>query len=145
MSNEDVNFFSISYPAWCLFHRKFLRTATGKDVSDDVYTGYYNTVYVVLVLLFLFVSYCARITQLFPSGLDKLRKDGHAWLSTFAQSRLLNYKKKALGNLFPNYWALVYTLTMAIYCISKAAADLYSSMLWEVGSALVKSIGLCSY
>lgn len=131
--------FSYDYPAWCLFHRKFLRTATGKGygyTEEDDWAGYYNTDYVALVLLFLCASYGARVIQLFPSGMDKLRESCHARLSTFAQGQLLEYKTRALGNTFRTYWALVYTLTLGIYCIVKAAVDLYSSMLWEVCSAL---------
>ena len=113
--------------------------------QGNIWTTYYNTDYIALVLVFLCVSYGVRVVRLFPSGLDKLLKNGHARLSTFAQSWLLKHRNRSLGNLFPNYWALVYTLTMAIYCISKAAADLYSSMLWEVCLAPTKSIGRYSY
>ena len=112
--------FSYDYPAWCLFHRKLLRNAYPEDDDGIVY----NTNYIVLVLLFLFVSYGARVIQLFPSGLDRLRRNAHTRLGTFARSRLLKYKNRALGISFRTYWALVYTLTMAIYCIFKAAADL---------------------
>ena len=131
--------FSYDYPAWCLFHPKLLRTATGKGdghPEGDDWTGYYDTDYVALVLIFLCVSYGARVVQLFPSGMDRLRETFHARLSTFAQGRLLKYKTRALGTNFRTFWASVYTLTLAIYCIFKAAVDLYSSMLWEVCSAL---------
>ncbi len=140
--------FSADYPAWCLFHRKLLETATGYEIDynvGDAWTGYYNIDYVALALLFLFVSYGARVIQLFPSSLDKLLRNGHAWLSMSARNWLLKFKERALGKSFRSYWALVYTLILAIYCILKAAADLYSSMLWEVCSALTKSIGPHSY
>ena len=127
--------FTYDYPAWCLFHQDLMKTAIDQDNGEEHWSRYYNTAYVTLVLVFLLVSYCARIIQLFPSGLDKMRKNGLARLSTFAQTRLLNYKDKALGNKFRTYWASVYTLTLAIYCVLKAALDLYSSMLWEVCSA----------
>ena len=125
--------------------------AAATAAGNDDWAGYYNTDYVVAVLLFLFVSYCARIIQLFPSGLDKIRKIGHARLSTFTQSWLLKFKNGASGELYCHDWAVVFTLTvvytliMPIYCIFKAATDLYSSMLWEVCSALAKSIGRYSY
>ena len=128
--------FSFDYPAWCLFHPTLLRTATNdyplRDGSD--WTGYYNAVYVAVVLLLLSVSYGARVIQLFPSIMDKIRQKGRARLSDFAHSRLLEYKNRALGNTFRTYWASVYTLALATYCILKAATDLYSSMLWEVCS-----------
>ena len=121
LGDEDYTY---DYPAWCLFHRQFLGP-------------YYNTDYVVLTLLFLCVSYGARVIQLFPSsGLDTIREKSHDRLSRFAQDRLLKYKTRALESFFRTYWASVYTLTLAVYCIFKAAADLYSSMLWEVCSAL---------
>ena len=130
--------FSYDYPAWCLFHPTLLRTATNDDPYRDGsdWTGYYNSVYVAVVLLLLSVSYGTRIIQLFPSILDKIRQNVRAWLSDFAQSRLLEYKNKALGNTFRTFWAFVYTLALATYCILKAAADLYSSVFWEVCSAL---------
>ena len=143
--------FSDDYPAWCLFHREFLKTATGElfagtyDGVGDAWHDYYNSAYVALVLLFLFVSYGVRVIQLFPSILDKIRKNVRGWLSDFAQRRLLEYNNKALGNKFRTYWASVYTLALATYCILKAAADLYSSMLWEVCSAPAKSIARYSY
>lgn len=137
--------FTYDYPAWCLFHPNLLGKAIDQDNFKGNYKPYYNSSYVAFVLIFLLVSYCARIIQLFPSGLDKRRKNGHARLSTFAQARLRNYKNRALGNLFGYYWASVYTLTMAICCIFKAAADLYSSMLWEVCSPLAKPVGRYSY
>lgn len=139
--------FSYDYPAWCLFHRTLMGTAKGGvDGNNDDWTDrYYNRDYVVLVLLFLFVSYCARIVQLFPARLDELRDIGNDWLREFAQRWWLKYKNRALGVPSRNYWALVYTLAMAIYCIFKAAADLYSSMLWEVCSTLAKSFGRYSY
>ncbi len=129
--------FSFDYPAWCLFHPTLMRTATNDSTHRDGsnWSGYYNTVYVAIVLLLLSVSYGARVIQLFPSILDKIRQNGRARLSDFAQGRLQKYKNRALGNKFRTYWASVYTLTLAIYCILKAAADLYSSMLWEVCSA----------
>ena len=140
------NFFSYDYPAWCLFHHKLMRKYHPTIDIDDNRPLYYNKVYVVLVLLFLFVSYCSRIIQLFPSsGLDESRKSGYVWLSTLARDWLLKCKNRALGDSYRNCWALVYTLTMTIYCIFKAAADLYSSMLWEVCSALAKPFGRYSY
>ena len=151
LGNDNLSY---DYPAWCLFHPALLDKATGGLLINhtefnenlplyfegDDWTEYHNTVYVALILLYLFVSYSTRIVQLFPFGLDELRKTGHEKLSAFAQKWLLNYKKKALGNKFRTYWASVYTLTMAIYCIFKATADLYSSMLWEVCSPLAKSV-----
>ncbi|KAK0507020.1 hypothetical protein JMJ35_010478 [Cladonia borealis] len=126
--------FSYDYPAWCLFHPTLLRTATNDDPYRDGsdWTGYYNSVYVAVVLLLLSVSYGTRMIQLFPSILDKIRQNVRAWLRDFAQSRLLEYKNKALGNTFRTFWAFVYTLALATYCILKAAADLYSSMFWEI-------------
>ena len=134
--------FTYDYPALCLFNPDVLRLAGDQD-NYGANEGYnnYNSAYVTLVLLLLFVSYCARVVQLFPSGLAERRKSCHDWLSKFMRTRLLKYKKRALGKVFRNYWALVYTLTMAFYCIFKAAADLYSSMLWEVCSPLAKSVG----
>ena len=128
--------FTPDYPAWCLFHGKLLMTASDKDIPGPAPARYYNTYYVALVLLFLFVSYSARVIQLYPFGLDKLLRNSRTRLSTFMQNLLLKYKERASGNSFGTYWALVYTLTLAVYCILKAAADLYSSMLWEVCSAL---------
>ena len=139
--------FSFDYPAWCLFHPTLLRTATNDDPNRDGsdWSGYYNSVYVAVVLLLLSVSYGARIIQLFPSILDKIRQNVRARLSDFAQSRLLEYKNKALGNTFCTFWASVYMLALATYCILKAAADLYSSMLWEVCSSLPIPSGRYSY
>ena len=128
LGNNDYSF---DYPAWCLFHKRLLTSTNSDDESP-----YYNTDYVVLTLLFLCVSYGARVIQLFPSGLDELNKNGRALLSKFAQDRLVALKTRALGSFCRTYWASVYILTLAFYCIFKAAADLYSSMLWEVCSAL---------
>ena len=132
------NDFSYDYPAWCLFHRKLMEKYPAYPLVVNT-PLYYNKVYVVLVLLFLFVSYCSRIIQL---GLDELR---YVWLSTLARNWLLKCKNRALGDSYRNCWALVYTLTMAIYCIFKASVNLYSSMLWEVCSALANSFGRYLY
>ena len=128
--------FSYDYPAWCLFHPGLLRTTYGGEPTGEPWSGYYNTIYVVLAIIFLYVSYVARVIQLFPSGLDKMRRKGHEGLGNFARGRLLDYKTRASGSSLPTYWASVYTFALAIYCIFKAAADLYSSMLWEVCSTL---------
>ena len=137
------NDLSYDYPAWCLFHRKLLRTTdqghsegNGQTTEGDDWTGYYNTVYVVLVLFFLCVSYGVRVILLFPFGLHEICKKGHARLRTFARGRLREYKTRAERSFFGTYWASMHTLTLAVYCISKAAVDLYSSMLWEVCSIL---------
>ena len=146
LGDEDLTY---DYPAWCLFHRTLMQSANDTDPYDggDDYkeSQYYNKDYVVLVLIFLFVSYCVRIVQLFPRGSKESRKSGRDRLSDFAQKRLLKYKNSASGDSYRDYWALVYILSMAIYCILKAAADLYSSMLWEVCSALAKSYGRYLY
>ena len=162
------NDFTYDYPAWCLFHRTQLKMATGGHVVNGTYHlvgdewgqyHYYNSAYVVLVLPFLLVSYGTRIIQLFPfesdgltstlDGLpskpDGLRKKVHNWLSVLVQSWLLKHKNKALDQSSANYWALVYTLSMAFYCIFRAAVDLYSSMLWEVCSPLANSVGQYLY
>ena len=131
--------FTLNYPAWCLFHPNLMRTATN-NISPyrdgDNWTGFYNAGYVAVLLLLLSVSYGARVIQLFPSILDKIRQNTRARVSTFARGRLLAYKIRALGSIFRIYWASVYILSLAMYCIFKAAADLYSSMLWEVCLAL---------
>ena len=128
--------FSFDYPAWCLFHPTLLRTATNNPAYrvGSYWSDYYNMVYIVAALLLLHVSYGVRVVQLFPSISDKIRQNVRARLSDFAQRRLLEYKNKASGNMFRIYWASVYTLALATYCILKAAVDLYSSMLWEVCS-----------
>lgn len=97
--------FSYDYPAWCLFHPTLLRTATNSypQREGSQWSGYYNTGYVAVVLLLLYVSYGARVIQLFPSILDKIHRNGHAPLSDFAHSRLLEYKNRALGKTFRTY------------------------------------------
>ena len=127
---------SYDFPAWCLFHSNY----KGTD-----WPAYHNTTYVVLVIVYLFVSYSVRIVQLFPSVFDNSLGYCHDRLSNFAQNRLQDYRNRALNNSFPKYWASIYTLTMAIHCILKATRDLYSSMLWEVCLPLAKSVRRYSY
>ena len=96
---------------------------------------YYNNVYVAITQSFLGVSYATRLIQLVPTGCDWMRSTLRAIPSNFFKRMLLVLRDKAIYSprmLYKTFWVLTYRLLLSVYCLLKAIADLYGSVLWEV-------------
>ena len=128
-----IESFSLSYPAWCLFHANFVEEPGGrKSQFGDLY---YNNVYIVITQSFLGVSYATRLILLFPTGCNWMRSTVRATPSNFFKRVLLMLRDKAIHSprtLCKTLWVLTYRLLLSVYCLLKATADLYGSVLWEV-------------
>lgn len=128
-----IQSFSLSYPAWCLFHPNLMEEpGDRKSQFGDLY---YNNVYVVATQSFLAVSYATRLIHLLPSGSNWMRSTFRATPSNLFKRMLLLLRDKAIHSprtLCKIFWVLTYRLLLSVYCLLKATADLYGSVLWEV-------------
>ena len=125
--------FSLSYPAWCVYHPNLVREPFGKKSQfGDLY---YNNMYIAITLSYLSVSYATRFTQLFPKGRNWMRSTLRATPSNFFKRILLTLRGKAIHSprtLYKTFWVFTYRLVLSVYCLLKATVDLYGSVLWEV-------------
>ena len=125
--------FSLSYPAWCLYHPNLMEEpGDRKSLYGDLY---YNNTYVAITQSFLGVSYATRLIQISPTGYNWMRSTPRATLSNFFKRMLLMLRDKAIHSprlLCKTFWVLTYRLLLSVYCLLKAIADLYGSVLWEV-------------
>ena len=124
---------SLSYPTWCLYHPSATEEpGDRKSLFGDLY---YNNVYVVITQTYLVISYATRLIQLFPTGCDWVRSTLRATTSNFFKRHLLLLRDKAIHSprtLCKTFWILMYRSLLSVYCLLKATADLYGSVLWEV-------------
>ena len=124
---------SLSYPAWCLYHINLMEEPGDmKSLYGDVY---YNNTYVAITQSFLGVSYATRLIQLVPTGCNWVRSTFRAIPSIYFKRMLLLLRDKAIRSprtFCKIFWVLTYRLLLSLYCLLKAMADLYGSVLWEV-------------
>ena len=128
-----IETFSLSYPAWCLYHPNFIEEAG--DKKSQFGDLYYINVYIAVTLSFLGVSGATRLIQLFPTGCCWMRSTLRATPSNIFKRMLLLLRDKAFNppsTLYKTFWVLTYRLLLSVYCLLKAIADLYGSVLWEV-------------
>ncbi len=112
-----------SYPAWCLYHQYNSGTAD------------YNSWYIGITFSFLSISYMTRVVQLFPVATKVANHWSKVWPSKRLELCLKWMERRALrssSKMMRIVWALVYRLLLSIWCVLKATAGLWSSMLWEV-------------
>ena len=128
-----IETFSLSYPAWCLYHPNHMEEpGDRKSQYGDLY---YNNGYVAITQSFLGVSYATRLIQLVPTGCIWMPSTLRAIPSNFLKRMLLTLRNKAIHSprmLCKIFWVLTYRLLLSVYCLLKAIADLYGSVLWEV-------------
>ncbi len=124
---------SLSYPAWCLYHPNLMEEpGNRKSFYGNLY---YNNNYVAVTESFLGVSYATRLIQLFPTGHTWMRTTFRATPSNLFKRMLLTFRDKAIHSprkLCKTFWVFAYKLLLSVYCLLKAIADLYGSVLWEV-------------
>lgn len=124
---------SLSYPAWCLYHPNLVEEpGNRKSFYGDLY---YHNNYVAITESFLSVSYVTRLIQLFPTGHSWMRTTLRATPSNLFKRMLLMLRGKAIHSRRKScktFWVFAYKLLLSVYCLLKATADLYASMLWEV-------------
>ena len=127
MQDADADFL----PALCLYHPSRIR-----DVSDDPSpTGQYDGSYIAICLTFLGISYLSRIILLYPTTSKWMRKTFRKRPSSVIQHILVQLETKKLRAYFLSEKMLLHgicTMVLSVYCLLKAAADFYSSILWEV-------------
>ena len=117
-----------SFPALCLFRPNKSASAKGK--------GSYNGWYIGVTSSFLVFSYLSRVIQLLPATMDT----AHDWFRVRPRQRFqawlqsVNYREtRSTSNVSKALLATLHRLIRSTWCILEAMADLWSSLLWEVG------------
>ncbi len=125
--------FSLSYPAWCLYHPNLMEEpGDRKSLFGDLY---YNSTYIAVTVSFLGVSYATRLIQLYPTGCNWMRSALRTIPSNVFKRMLLMLRDRAIHSprtLRKTFWVLTHRLLLSVYCLLKATADLFGSVLWEV-------------
>ena len=126
--NNSTSELQLGYPAQCFFH-------PDRPLHDQGYNG----TYVSLALGLLVFSYVIRVPQLFTGSSGTMRK----FFRTRSSKLLKDFRSRASDRAvvapeksMKNFWAFMSKSIYFIYCLLKAAMDLYSSLLWEVGFML---------
>ena len=125
----DPQFLIPSVPAQCLYHRKVLEEDKFPSMAS------YNILYVAVTMAFLGSAYLTRIILLFQGASEALRKFLRIWPSEISKRVLakLRHQRSANSRTFipKASCTVLYTVAMSLYCLMKAAADFYTSTLWE--------------
>ena len=143
LGSTGYNFAPSWLPAQCLL------THSGAIFDVVAASGFrdgYNSLYMVILMVFLSSSYLSRVVQLFPSAPPVMRKFFRTSPSNILQGRMVSLRDRARSSPTKSstlLWSMGYRLLSSIYCILKAAADLYGSLLWEVRQQLAPFM-LCS-
>ena len=115
----EVNTASIA--AWCLFQTNSIKNETNSP---------YNWLYMWIVLSYLTVSYLSRAIKLLPQS-TSWRTRFLRRISNLARAWLRDLRKQALdSNILPRL--IAHNLLLSVYCLGKAAVDLYESIAMEV-------------
>ena len=135
-------------PAQCFLTHHFRNYVYAETYSilESGLTYKYNTVYMVIVMTFLSSSYLIRVVQLFPSAPPVMRSFFRTRPSNIFQNWLIIWRDHAICSstkLSILFWYIGHRLLLSIYCILKAAYDLYGSLLWEVRILMAPFI-MCS-
>ena len=125
----------LEWPAQCLLTHNFGIPVSTSEVSFSG-TYRYDSLYTAIVLCFLSFSYLSRVVQLFASAQMFIRKyfrllpsnRTRGWLDSVRDRATASSTKRTRAT-----WLLVHRLLISLYFFSKAVADVYGSMLWEVG------------
>ena len=122
------------WPAMCLLTHNF-ENLEG-EFDKWLFRDYeYNSLYMVIILCFLILSYVSRVVQLFPSIQPNMRNWFRSRPSNAIGNCMTSLKDRATASsrkATSKFWTLAHGLLMSFYCLSEAVADLYGSLLWEV-------------
>lgn len=130
-----------NFPAWCLYHPQLAET----------YLFSYNTTYIVIAMCILTVSFLTRVILLSQRASVKMKGAFRTYPSNILKSLSAGLKNRSdqspshdSSTLFVRslsakglhfFWLAMHIVIFSFYCLLKAAADLYGSMLWEVCSS----------
>lgn len=120
-------------PSWCFYH----------EVGRIAH--YHNTGLTTIVLFFLGFSYLSKVLQLFNTTQQRAHKYLRTRPSEIFRAGLGSIRHRAIQLLAKSskiFWAIINEIPLSIYCILKAAADLYGSLLWEVSLQQILSVAL---
>ena len=122
-----------SRPALCLL--KGREDSLADDISSYGSPASYDVLYTTMILVFLVVSYGTRVVQLFPlsqkTASRLLRDPPKAFFTRWLNSS--QRRTEASSTKFASsFWSVVHKSLLSIFCLGKAAFDLYGSLLWEV-------------
>lgn len=142
-----------TFPAWCLYHRE----AMHKYGQERGGTDSFSSAYVLVVLLYLGLSYLSRLLGLFPDVSETLQPV----FSLLARSTILGILRKKVRDKAIRrtsdetwetttlgiedrgssqsrraqiFWILLYRATLSVVHVGQAVKDLYLSVISEVGS-----------
>lgn len=122
------------WPAQCLLAHSFTSLEEPFGKAHWGSNGY-DSIYMAIILCFLSLSYLGRVVQLFPSTQTTLRSIFRLRPSNAIQKWLASSRDRATTSSRKStrkFWLLAHWLLLSLYCLSKAVADLYGSLLWEV-------------
>lgn len=125
-------------PAQCLYHPDLMSQFAGGNAGSTIYptsNGLHDRPIIGLTMTFLIISYLSRIIQLFPAALDKTRDTFRTRPSKALKGLLATLKTRASlssKRSTRTFWVITFKLVMSIFCLLKAAFDVYGSSLWEV-------------
>ena len=122
------------WPAMCILTHDFVNLENEWD--KWIFRDYaYNSLYMAIMLCFLSFSYLSRVVQLFPSIQPTMRNFFRSRPSSAFRKYLVSLRNRATKSprkSTSKFWLLAHWLLLSLYCLSKAVADLYGSLLWEV-------------
>ena len=111
-------------PAWCLYQSDVLWSPEGAAPG-------YDWLYIVILVGYLIFSYLSRAIQISPWLTD--------WIRTNISTRPADVCIKRLDRLSARAFSsgklsrvFIHNLLLSLYCVLKATADLYNSILFEV-------------
>ena len=130
---------TLAVPALCLFSTAGYTQASSSPSVAQYDSGYslapINSLFILLSLLFLLVSYVSRVVKLF----DSTSSIAKFWLRTRPGNsqktsilRLLKRSEQSKGNIFPKLLVLLAAIDMTFYVVLKVIYEIGESMMWEV-------------
>ena len=148
-SNVDITF-----PAWCLYHREIMH----EYWKEHGVTGSFSHAYVLIVLLYLGLSYLSRLLSLFQGVSKPFRAGLRHWPDVISWGTWREkVRDKAIRRTFNGtrenatsgnrsvenpgssqwrrsqiLWILLYRASLSVSYVGQVVKDLYRSVIWEV-------------
>lgn len=123
-----------NWPAQCFLTHNFANLEGPFEVAYWGTYGY-DSLYMAITLCLLGFSYLSRVVQVFPSTQAFMQNLFRSRPSNGMQRLLVSVRDRATASsMIPmsKFWLSVHRFVLSIYCLSKAVADLFGSLLWEV-------------
>ena len=111
-------------PVWCLYQFDVLWSPEG-DIPV------YDWLYMAILLGYLIFSYFSRAIQIFP-WLTSWIPESIALRPDDVCTSCLKHLSARAFNSRKRSWVVMHNLLLSLYCVTKAAVDLYKSVLFEV-------------